>query len=202
MHKSSMLKMEYFKETYLNPNDNLKILDVGSFDKTGNYNYGLILNEKNWTYHGLDLKEGNNVDIIVKNPYDWQEVESESYDIVITGQALEHIEFFWLTLDQINRVLKPGGFCCIIVPSAGPVHKNPYDCYRFQDDGVKALAKYIKLKVIEYGTTDASNSNPWFDSYVIARKSHKSSKEELENRIDDLEHKMDLILEKLKDKYV
>ncbi|MDO5861103.1 bifunctional 2-polyprenyl-6-hydroxyphenol methylase/3-demethylubiquinol 3-O-methyltransferase UbiG [Methanobrevibacter sp.] len=198
MHKSSMLKMEYFKTTYLNPNDNLKILDIGSFDKTGNYNYGMVLNEKNWTYHGLDLKEGNNVDIIVENPYDWQEVEEESYDVVITGQALEHIEFFWLTLEQINRVLKPGGFCCIIVPSAGPVHKNPYDCYRFQDDGVKALAEYIKLRVIEYGTTDASNSNPWFDSYVIARKPDKGSKEELENRMDDIERKMDLILEKLK----
>lgn len=197
MHKSSMLKMEYFKETYLNPNDYLKILDVGSFDKTGDYNYSMILNEENWTYHGLDLRKGNNVDIIVENPYDWQEVEDESYDVVITGQALEHIEFFWITLEQINRVLKPGGFCCIIVPSAGPVHKNPYDCYRFQDDGVKALAEYIKLKVIEYGTTDASNSNPWFDSYVIARKPDKDSAEKLENRMDDLEHKMDLILEKL-----
>lgn len=85
MHKSSMLKMEYFKETYLNPNDNLKILDIGSFDKTGKCNYSMVLNEKNWTYHGLDLKEGNNVDIIVENPYDWQEVEDESYDVVITG---------------------------------------------------------------------------------------------------------------------
>lgn len=192
-----MLKMEYFKETYLNPSDNLKILDVGSFDKTGDYNYGMVLNEENWTYHGLDLREGNNVDIIVENPYDWQEIENESYDVVITGQALEHIEFFWLTLEQIEKALKPGGFCCIIVPSAGPVHRNPYDCYRFQDDGVKALAKYIKLRVIEYGTTDASNSNPWFDSYVIARKPEKGSKEELESRMDDIEHKMDLILEKL-----
>lgn len=78
------------------------------------------------------------------------------------------------------------------------MHRNPYDCYRFQDDGVKALAEYIKLRVIEYGTTDASNSNPWFDSYVIARKPDKGSTEELENRMDDIEHKMDLILEKLK----
>ena len=46
MHKSSYLKMQYFKETYLNPNEELKILDIGSFDKDGNYNYGLILNEK------------------------------------------------------------------------------------------------------------------------------------------------------------
>jgi len=47
MHKSSYLKMQYFKDTYLNPNEELKILDIGSFDKDRNYNYGLILNEKN-----------------------------------------------------------------------------------------------------------------------------------------------------------
>ena len=42
MHKSSMMKMEYFKDSYLNKNEELKILDVGSFDKTGNYNYKMI----------------------------------------------------------------------------------------------------------------------------------------------------------------
>ena len=71
MHKSSMMKMEDFKKSYLNSNDELKILDIGSFDKTGNYNYKMILNGKKWTYQGMDLKEGNNVDIVVKDPYDW-----------------------------------------------------------------------------------------------------------------------------------
>ena len=69
MHKSSMLKMEYFKDSYLNKNEELKILDVGSFDKTGNYNYKMVLNEKKWSYTGLDLREGNNVDIIIENAY-------------------------------------------------------------------------------------------------------------------------------------
>ena len=88
MHKSSYLKMQYFKETYLNPNEELKILDIGSFDKDGNYNYGLILNEKKWTYHGLDLKQGNNIDIVVENAYDWEdEIEDETYDLVISGQG-------------------------------------------------------------------------------------------------------------------
>lgn len=193
-----MLKMQYFKDTYLNPNEDLNILDIGSFDKTGEYNYSIVLNEEKWNYHGLDLKEGNNVDIVVKNPYDWQEIEAGTYDVVVTGQALEHIEFFWITLEQIDRALKPGGICCIIAPSAGPVHKNPYDCYRFKKNGVKALAKYIRFRVIEFGTTDASNSNPWFDSFVIAKKPEKGSKEEIEKRMDILDRKMDLILEKLR----
>ena len=106
MHPTSYEKMEYFKNTYLNPEKELKILDIGSFDKTGNYNYSLIMNEEKWTYHGLDLSEGKNVDIVVKDPYVWREIEDETYDVVISGQAFEHIEFFWLTMEQINRVLK------------------------------------------------------------------------------------------------
>lgn len=190
--------MQYFKDTYLNPNDELKILDIGSFDKDGNYNYGLILNENKWTYHGLDLREGNNIDIVVESPYDWKEVEDESYDLVITGQAFEHIEFFWLTLEEIKRVLKPGGLFFIIVPSTGPVHKNPYDCYRFNDDAMKAMAKYINFNVIEYGTNFDKISDPWYDSFLVARKPASTSVDELNNRLDLMEHKVDLIISKLK----
>ena len=88
MHRSSYLKMQYFKDNYLNPDDELKILDIGSFDRDGNYNYGLILNEDKWTYHGLDLNEGNNVDIVVEDPYDWKEIPDESYDVIVSGQYL------------------------------------------------------------------------------------------------------------------
>lgn len=198
MHKSSYLKMQYFKETYLNPNDELKILDIGSFDKDGNYNYGLILNEKKWTYHGLDLKQGNNIDIVVENAYDWEdEIEDETYDLVISGQAFEHIEFFWLTLEQVKRVLKPGGLFFLIVPSTGPVHKNPYDCYRFNENAMKAMAKYINFRVIEYGTNFDKISDPWYDTFLVAKKSESTNIDDLEHKMDSLERKVDILMKKL-----
>lgn len=198
MHKSSYLKMQYFKETYLNPNDELKILDIGSFDKDGNYNYGLILNEKKWTYHGLDLKQGNNIDIVVENAYDWEdEIEDETYDLVISGQAFEHIEFFWLTLEQVKRVLKPGGLFFLIVPSTGPVHKNPYDCYRFNENAMKAMAKYINFRVIEYGTNFDKISDPWYDTFLVAKKSENTDIDDLEHKMDSLERKVDILMKKL-----
>ena len=190
--------MQYFKETYLNPNDELKILDIGSFDKDGNYNYGLILNEKKWTYHGLDLKQGNNIDIVVENAYDWEdEIEDETYDLVISGQAFEHIEFFWLTLEQVKRVLKPGGLFFLIVPSTGPVHKNPYDCYRFNENAMKAMAKYINLRVIEYGTNFDKISDPWYDTFLVAKKSESTDIQDLEHKMDSLERKVDILMNKL-----
>lgn len=197
MHKSSYKKMQYFKDTYLNPDKELKILDIGSFDKDGNYNYGLILNEDKWTYHGLDMKPGNNIDIVVENPYNWKEIPSESYDLVISGQAFEHIEFFWLTLEEVKRVMKPEGLFFLIVPSSGPVHKNPYDCYRFNENAMKAMAKYIDFKIIEFGTNTDKISNPWYDSYLVAKKSEMEYQMDLNKQMDTLENKLELILEKL-----
>lgn len=197
MHKSSYSKMEYFKNNYLNVDDELKILDIGSFDKNGNFNYGLIMDEDKWTYHGLDLYEGNNVDIVIEDPYNWKEIDNSVYDLVISGQAFEHIEYFWITMGEINRVLKPGGLCCIIAPSGGPVHKNPYDCYRFRDDGMKSLAEYVNFEVLEFGTNEDKNSHPWYDSYLIAKKPINVSYSELELRLNNLEYKVDLIIKNL-----
>ena len=186
--------MTYFKENYLNPKDDLKILDIGSFDKSGDYNYGLILNEEKWTYHGLDLKEGNNVHIVVEDSYDWNEIKDKTYDVIVSGQAFEHIEYFWLTLEQIKRVLKPGGLFCLIVPSSGPVHRNPYDCYRFNQDAMKAMAKYINFTILETGN---NTNSKWKDSYLIAKKPEKGTLDDLEYKMDNLENKLDLIMSKL-----
>ena len=118
MHKSSHSKMEWFKDNYLDTQTNLKILDVGSLDIQGGYNYSDIFNEPNWEYTGLDYVDGDNVDIVVTDIYNWFEVEAETYDVVISGQFFEQLEFFWLTMSQIKKVLKPGGYVCIITPSA------------------------------------------------------------------------------------
>ncbi|MBE6489639.1 MAG: methyltransferase domain-containing protein [Methanobrevibacter sp.] len=197
MHKSSYQKMQYFKDTYLNPNVELKILDIGSYDKFGNNNYSLIFNEKNWIYKGLDLVEGDNVDIVVNNPYDWIEIDDEEYDVVVSGQAFEHIEFFWETLNQIKRILKPNGLLCIIAPSSGPEHRNPFDCYRFNDSAMKSMAKYIKFHVLEYGTDYDETSNPWNDTYLIAKKIQTIPKDNLNNRLDLIEKKLNYIISQI-----
>ncbi|WP_346674980.1 class I SAM-dependent methyltransferase [Methanobrevibacter woesei] len=198
MHKSSFQTMVKFKNCYLNKESNLRILDIGSYDSSGtNYNYGRFLREKNWQYRGMDIHEGPNVDIVVSDIYNWVEIEDESYDIVISGQAFEHMEFFWMTIKEVERILKPGGFCCIIAPSSGPVHKNPFDCFRFKDDGMRAIADYAGLEVIECYTNEDEISNPWYDSVLIAKKPYSIKDNSLDRRMDNLEKKLDLILKEI-----
>lgn len=171
MHRSSFLTMKKFKEDYLKNYNNLKILDVGSYDSSeSSFNYGILFNEENWEYVGMDLKEGPNVDLVVSDMYNWAEISDESFDIVISGQAFEHMEFFWLVIKEISRVLKFGGYSCIIAPSSGPVHKNPVDCYRFTSDGMRKIAEYANLEIIESYSNIRQESGPWFDSVLIAKK--------------------------------
>ena len=147
----------------------MDILEIGSFDSNQDpFNYGLLFNEKNWNYYGMDIKEGPNVDLVVSDIYNWVEINDESYDVVVSGQAFEHMEFFWKAIVEIERILKSGGFCCIIAPSTGPVHRNPYDCYRFTAEGMQSIGKYAGLEVLESYT---QASPVWNDSVLICKKS-------------------------------
>lgn len=175
MHKSSIDKMLTFRKRYLSGKEDceLKILDLGSTDIGGSYR--TIFDEEKWGYTGIDLLPGKNVDIVLSDPYNWLEIESSSSDVFISGQTFEHIEYFWQTMLEIARVLKPGGLCCIIAPSGGPEHRYPVDCWRFYPDGFKALARYARLEVLEVRTQweaegHSDGSDIWADTMLVARK--------------------------------
>lgn len=177
MHQSSFDKMKKFKEIYLDVSRHLKILDVGSFDVNGNY--ADLFKEEKWTYYGADMAGGKNVDILLTSPYDWNCIADNSYDIVVSGQAYEHIEYFWITILQINRVLKVGGLCCIIAPAGGPEHSYPTDCWRYYPDGLKTVAKWGKMKVLEASTqwqseNYADGSDQWKDSMLVCIKTEET----------------------------
>lgn len=194
MHQSSFLAMEKFKNNYLDENSILKILDIGSFDSNEKpFNYGLLFNEKNWNYFGMDIREGPNVDVVVSDIYSWVEISDESYDVVVSGQAFEHMEFFWKAIIEIERILKPGGFCCIVVPSTGPVHRNPFDCYRFTSEGMEAIGKYAGMEILESYTQTAP---VWNDSVLICKKN--DLKQDVEYRLDNLEKKLDVLVNEIK----
>jgi SAM-dependent methyltransferase len=164
-----------FRKKYLEGKSSelLSILDLGSLDVNGSYRG--CFEVPSWTYRGIDMAAGKNVDLVLQDPYDWREIESGSADVVVSGQAFEHIEFFWLTVLEIARVLKPEGLCCLIAPSGGPEHRYPVDCWRFFPDGFAALARFASLDVLEIysqnGTAGyADGSDLWQDTVLVCRK--------------------------------
>ena len=89
-----------------------------------------------------------------------------SFDVVLSGQTFEHNPQFWRTLNEMSRVLSPDGVMVIIVPSTGPVHRYPVDCYRFQPDAMAGWAEAAGLAVVEQWI---SPFGPWHDNVGVFR---------------------------------
>lgn len=176
MHRHSFDSMAEFRSRYLEPrrHEPLTVIDLGSADLNGSYRQ--LFAAPPWRYLGVDLVPGENVDIVLRDPYHWRELGSDSIDVVVSGQTFEHTEFFWETMLEIARVLKPNGMCCIIAPSCGPEHRFSRDCWRIFADGFSAVARYAGLEVVDVQTQWGdlpdydSESNKWHDSVLIARK--------------------------------
>ena len=178
MHQSSYEKMRDFRQRYLEPLEgvSLRILDLGSADVNGSYRP--LFEGHGWDYRGLDLSPAKNVDMVLEDPYRWTPVASDSVDVCVSGQALEHIPYFWLIALEIERVLKPGGLCCLIAPSGGYEHRYPVDCWRFYPDGFETLARFAQLDIEEVYTdwtpgTYTDDSALWKDSVLVGRKPHR-----------------------------
>ncbi len=178
MHLSSLKNMESFRDQFLSgfASKRLRIMDLGSTEMGACYRP--IFDKPNWDYIGVDLAPGPNVDVVLRQPFRWREIASESVDILVSGQVLEHVEYFWITMLEVSRVLKPGGLACIIVPSGGPEHRYPVDCWRFYPDGMRALANFARLTALGIHTQWDGIGDPgsdcWKDSVLVARKPRRS----------------------------
>lgn len=157
MHPSSYESMEKFAADY-KPSS---VLDVGALDINGTYRP--LFSE----YVGMDMQPGKNVDVT-----NWDEIKPVSFDAVVSGQTLEHAEDDVALITKMVNALKPGGMCCIIVPSTGPKHCDP-DYRRYTVETLSNLVESAGLEIVE---TRQSAIPPWCDVTVISRKQGKKSK--------------------------
>jgi SAM-dependent methyltransferase len=80
-----------------------KVLDVGSLNING-CNRLLF---SGCDYTGLDIGEGENVDVVCKAHE--HDVPDGHYDVIISGECFEHDMYIEKTLANIVRMLRPGG---------------------------------------------------------------------------------------------
>jgi len=175
VHLSSLEHVERLVAKYLDSQPALTILDIGSYDVNGSYKP--FFTRPNWAYVGVDLAPGPNVDVALTSPYRLP-FSSHSADVIVSGQAFEHIEFFWLTWLEMARVLRPGGLIFLLAPSRGYEHRHPQDCWRFYPDSYHALARYGGLELLEVQTDwephPDPGSAPWGDTVGVFRQAPMS----------------------------
>jgi len=149
MHDNCYQIMERFSRYFVT--DDMFVCDVGSLDVNGTFK-DLFEN-----YTGIDIVEGKNVDRVVK-PYNFGD---QLYDVVISGNCMEHVEDLHRWSKAVKKIIKPGGFLCITTPWKINEHRHPIDCWRIMPDGMRWLFK--DMKIIDCGKQD-------IDTYLIARK--------------------------------
>jgi len=74
-------------------------------------------------------------------------VAAGTYDVVLSGQVIEHVAHIWRWMAELARVTKPGGLVITINPVSWPYHEAPIDCWRIYPAGMKALSEDAGLVV-------------------------------------------------------
>lgn len=146
--------MRQFVLDYLDRSRELVIADVGS---CGTRNYRPLFRNPEWVYVGVDLREGPNVDVVVL-PYDYSVIAEGAYDVVISGQTLEHVEYPFRWMGELSRIVKVGGLVCVICPwlcgqHEGPTRRDPdagyKDYWRVMESGMRLLLEDSCFQVLD-----------------------------------------------------
>lgn len=133
------LLKEIKKTRHLLPNNLGKVIDVGSLDVNGKV-LDVIEGTEYESYLGIDMREGKNVDVVMNGHDLIQHFEQGSFDTVVCMNTMEHDDAFWLTLNGINHVIKPGGHFIFAVPHFYfPEHNYPDDYWRMSESATRNI---------------------------------------------------------------
>ncbi|HXB11638.1 MAG TPA: methyltransferase domain-containing protein [Bacteroidia bacterium] len=136
--------LNYFK-------DNMKVLEIGPVGYPSYYSK--VVDKKSLDWHTLDIgieyiekAEANRNHIKSESEYNYP-IPDNTYDIVLSGQVMEHVKDIWQWMTELKRITKIGGHIIIVCPVSWPYHEAPVDCWRIYPEGMKALMEKVKLEI-------------------------------------------------------
>jgi SAM-dependent methyltransferase len=75
--------------------------------------------------------------------------EDASFDTVMSIQVLEHTPAPQLLVDEMCRVLAPGGLLILCAPFSFRLHEEPYDFFRYTPHGLRSMLAGAGLEIEE-----------------------------------------------------
>jgi SAM-dependent methyltransferase len=195
MHLNSQLLFRKYAPFYFR--DYQRVLEVGpdGFPST----YQRLLGNPTLDWQTLDLTDDPRLTYRAADEYTFP-MPSGMFDVVVSGQVIEHVRKTWVWMQEVARVCKPGGYVITVNPVSWGYHEAPIDCWRIYPEGMRALydeaglsvsecvaeslepwtqrfPKYLRLvrKVITGGELPASGMPPVVDTITIGRKPHREA---------------------------
>ena len=126
--------LDFITEFYEAKGSFESFLDVGSRNINGTVKEAILRSNKTLPKKiiGVDMIPGDNVDFVLNGHNLTDKFEKESFDLITCCETFEHDNKFWLTLEQMKKILKLGGYLLITVPGLYFIeHNYPSDYYRF-----------------------------------------------------------------------
>jgi SAM-dependent methyltransferase len=144
MHENSKLLFDKYAKPFFRPR--YRVLEIGpdAFPSS----YAMLVNEPSIIWDTTDISDRGSMTYPNAGEYSFP-VPDDSYDIVMSGQVIEHVRKIWIWVRELERVCKKGGHVIIINPVSWPFHRVPVDCWRIYPDGMKALLEDTSLRIVE-----------------------------------------------------
>jgi len=99
---------------------------------------------------GLDIKKGLGVRII--GDAHALGIRDGSFDVVLCTEVLEHLAEPQRAIDEIFRVLAPGGQLLLTTRFLFPIHDAPHDYFRFTKYGLRHLLRRFEIVELQEET--------------------------------------------------
>ncbi len=110
-----------------------RALDIGA----GNGPYDAMLRSHGFALEKLDLEPAPDVQHVGR--IEATGLPDEMFDLVVCCQVLEHCDEPWRGMEEIKRVLRPGGLVLFSAPHIWFYHPHPKDHWRFTQEGIIRL---------------------------------------------------------------
>lgn len=100
-----------------------------------------------------DIDDKSNADYIIDIcQNNEQKIPSETFDIIVCTEVLEHTLNPFLAINEIHRLLKSNGVLLMSTPFDFRIHGPLPDCWRFTEHGIRVLLKIfetVEIKALE-----------------------------------------------------
>ena len=124
-----------------------RLLDIGCGDKPYERLVKSIVNE----YVGLeraDSQHSLSKAHIIADAYDTKQGD-DSFDTILSTSVLEHLEHPQEAINEIYRILKPGGHVILTCPLFWHLHEEPRDFFRFTKYGLSHMFAEAGFQILE-----------------------------------------------------
>lgn len=122
------------------------VVDIGA----GKSPYKKFINFQR--YIGIDVEDRQKLGaVIIADINKGVPIDSNTSDLVLLIEVLEHLKEPGYVLKEICRILKPGGKLILTTPLVWPIHEAPNDYFRYTNYGLEYLLKnagFTDIKII------------------------------------------------------